>query len=567
MGVDPAKRVCRMTAPINPNDRFTPDTPFGVETMYSTWQPEVAPAGLPAGLPAVGPDARTDVQPRLPSQQLSQPAQPVQVPEPMSVVWQGVEYAAARWDVHGFNLETAIPRIVAPGPGRVIDVTLLIGQGGTRIEMRVQARLEAGDDAAPTRFAFVAMERAQAEVLHRIVDSVVSKQTMSLTRLLNETEDTRAARKETGERVRSIRTGFQLTMAGLVLVVAAMTTWSKFATVSARYAAVTVGATSLSVPIAGRISAMTVLPGETVAEGDVLGYVRPTNFEDRLEGLSERLRAVEVERNELLARRDAMTQLSGITVQSQSDERSRLEASLAVAERRLGVEQSLLASLQSNGLPTASRLRERSRQEADVLQAETQVLDMRARLATLSQAEMLAPMGLSQAGLRNGSATLQSVDLRLAALDAEITHISDRQGRATYGEPIVSPCDCTVQSIERRVGEWAEPSHELAMMIGAETPTIHALILSETARSIDLGDRAVIELANGTSLNGHVTRMNYEAQWRGYAGLQDNVFAADRYARMEIVPERPLNAPVGMVAQVTVQTNGLFGFLTGLVGF
>jgi multidrug resistance efflux pump len=495
------------------------------------------------------------------------PAAPaVQVPEPLSVVWQGVEYRALRWDVHGFDLETAIPRIVAPGRGRVFDLTVLIGQGGTRIEMRVQARIANPDDPAPTRFDFVDLDRAQSEVLHRIVDAIVSQQALSLTRLLNETEQTREARKETGARMRRFRSGFQLTLAGSVLAVAGLLTWSSFSTVKARYAAITVGATSLSVPVAGRISRLTVGPGETLTTGEVLGYVRPSDFEDRLEAATARRRSLEVERAELLARRGTMAQLSDIAIADNGSDRARLEETLLLAERRLSVEQSLLAALQGNGLPTASRLRERARQEAAVLRAETDVLDVRARLATLARAETLAPLGVAQGDLRSGTATLDSVDLRLAALNEEIDHLTLREARAEFGEPILSPCDCTVQQIDRRVGEWAEPSGPLAVLVGHENPTIHALVLAENARDIDLGDRARIELANGSTLDGQVARLDYDAHWRGYAGLQDTVFAADRYARLEITPNSPLTGPVGMVAQVSIHTSNLFATAAGLVG-
>ncbi|MCL4675653.1 MAG: hypothetical protein KJZ59_06420, partial [Pararhodobacter sp.] len=495
------------------------------------------------------------------------PAMPaVQVPEPLSVLWQGVEYRALRWDVHGFDLETAIPRVVAPGRGRVFDLTVLIGKGGTRIEMRVQARIADPDDPAPTRFAFVDLDRAQSEVLHRIVDSIVSQQALSLTRLLNETEQTRAARRETGTRMRRFRSGFQLTLAGGALIVAGMMTWSGFATVKARYAAVTVGATSLSVPVAGRISRLTVGPGETVSTGEVLGYVRPSDFEDRLEAASTRRRSLEVERAELLARRGAMAQLSDMAVVDNGSDRARLDETLRLAEQRLSVERSLLAALQANGLPTASRLRERARQEAAVLRAETDVLDVRARLAGLVRAEALAPMGGAPGDMRPGAATLDTVDLRLAALAEEIDHLAQRAARAEFGEPILSPCDCTVQQIDRRVGEWSDPSGQLAVLAGTETPTIHALILAESARSIDLGDPARIELANGIRLAGRVARLEYDVHWRGYTGLQDTVFAADRYARLEIVTDQPLTAQIGMVAEVEIHTNRLFSTVAGLVG-
>jgi multidrug resistance efflux pump len=486
------------------------------------------------------------------------------VPEPMSVVWQGVEYTVARWDVSGFTLQAPIPRVVAPGVGRVFDATLLIGQGGTRIEMRVQARAQSNDPEHATRYVFVDLERAQAEVLHRIVDHVVADQAMSLTRLLNETQETRSARAETGERMRLFRTGFQVTLAVAVLAVAGLMTLSSMTSVRARYAAVTVGATSLSVPLPGRVSALTVRPGESVAEGDVLGYVRPSDHEERLQRLIDRRRALQAEQAELMDRSMALTELEGL--QSLGTERSRLEDALRLAERRLSVERAALAAMQGNGLPTAARLRERARQEAAVLQAETDVLDARSRLDRLARDEVTAPLAAGGGDLRGGARTREALNERLAVLAEDIANLAEREAHGAYGDPIVSPCDCVVQSLERRVGEWSDPEDQLAVLVGNEHATVHALILSENARSIELGDRARIELADGTDLAGTVARMNYQARWLGYTGLQDNVFAADRYARVEIAPERPLNAPVGMVAQVTVDTNALLATLRSFVG-
>jgi len=273
-----------------------------------------------------------------------------------------------------------------------------------------------------------------------------------------------------------------------------------------------------------------------------------------------------MERAGLHSQRGTMTQLSEIVVEGNGSDRTRVEESVRLAERRLSVERALLASLQSTGLPTATRQRERARQEAVVLQAETRVLDLQTRLNGLARTEILAPMGVLQADLRSGTQTLSTVDVRIAALDSEIEALQQREDRARFGEPIVSPCDCTVQQIDHRIGEWSSPDDQLAVLVGTEAPTIHALILGENARSIELGDRAQIELADGTSLNGRVSRMNYDAHWRGFTGLQDNVFAADRYARIEVTPAMPMNAPVGMVAEVNVHTNDLLASLSEFVG-
>lgn len=512
------------------------------------------------------PRVETRTRPGMPQMPLEAEALPVQVPEPMSVVWQGVELAAVHWDVHGFTLQDPFPRVMSPAGGRVFDVTLLIGRGGTRIEMRVQVRAERVEDATPTRFIYIGMDRAQSEVLHRIVDHVVSNQAMSLTRLLNETEETRARRHETGEKLRSFRVGFQLSVAALVLAVAGMMTWSSFSTVRARYAAVTVGATSVSVPVSGVVSQLAVSPGQQVAEGDVLGYVRPANHDDRLALIDDRRRALEAEQAEWRLRQGTMRQMADVAVQGNSTERDRLEEALRLAERRLSVERAQFDALRSTGLPTAERQRERARQEAVVLRAENELLELRSRHDALARNAVLAPMGVMQSDLRSGTTTLEIADARLSSLSAEIAALYEREERALHGEPILSPCDCIVQQIDRRPGEWAQPNDQLAVLVGSEAPAVHALVLAENARRIELGQRARIELADGTRLNGRVVRMNYEARWPGYTGLQDSVFAADRYARVEIVPDSAITAPVGMVAQVRVHTNGLLAAVTGMVG-
>ncbi|GAB4264825.1 MAG: hypothetical protein Kow0013_12400 [Pararhodobacter sp.] len=527
--------------------------PFDPVESYLT------PDGMVAGPPPV---ARQHTRPRSPAFDAPKPS--VQVSEPMSVVWQGVEYPAKHWDVHGVTLEAPFPRVLAPGRGRVFDLTLLIGRGGTRIEMRVQARADgAAGDEAPTRFIFVDLDRAQAEVLHRIVDHVVSDQAMSLTTLLNETEDTRAARRETSERARRFRSGLQLLMAAIVLAGAGVMTLSKLTTVQARYAAVTVGATALSAPVAGLVSQIIVRPGQTVGAGDVLGYVRPANHEDRVLDLADRRRALEAEQARLLAQRGAVGQLATLgPSQGLGTERERLEEALRLAERRLSVERAQLAALQGNGLPTAARLRERARQEAAVLDAESRVIEARSRLDALARSEVLAPIGMGSGALMDAA----TLDQQLASIASEIAQLDERETRAAFGEPIISPCDCTVERIERRPGEWARPEEQIAILVGAEAPTVHALILGENARSIDLGDRATVELADGTTVRGQVSRMNYDAHWLGYTGLQDNVFAADRYARVEITPDAPLRAPVGMVAEVKVHTSSLLGQIRSFVG-
>lgn len=495
------------------------------------------------------------------------PASPVmQTSEPMVAVFQGVDYAIAHWDVRGFTLASPFPRALTPGHGRIIDFALLIGTGSTRIEMRVCARAAEIEDGQAHAFRFVELDRAQAETLHRIVDHALNRQALSITQLLNETDERRTLRHQTEAQTLSFRTRFQTGLALLAIFAAGLTAFVHFTTVKSRFAAVTAAAVSVSATAPGTVGVISVRPGQRVHMGEPLGAVRPADHAQRLQALADRRRGLEDEQAQLRARRDTLTQIGGLAGTNAEEERLRLEEALRLADRRLSVEQSQLATLRANGLPTAGRQRERAQQEAVVLSAQQEVLAARTRLAALAQAEALMPMGIIAGGPREGLATFEALDLRLAHLATEIATLDQRLAQSAQGEPVLSPCDCTVQSIERRVGEWSQATEPLFVLSGETAPTVHALVMADAARRIAQGDRARIELADGTSTTGRITRLNYEAHWPGYAGLRDSVFAAERFARVEIAPDQPLSAPVGMTARVGIDTDERIGWLRRWAG-
>lgn len=490
----------------------------------------------------------------------------VQVKEPMGVVWQGVEYRVAAWNVHGFVFEKPIPRILTPGHGRVADFTLLVGPRGTRIEMQVQACAEDSGDEQPLAFRFVDLQRAQSEVLHRLVDHAVNKQALSLTRLLNEISETRQHRQDTVQRTQETRKWLQLSLAGLVLALASSWAWTRFTTVPARYAAVSAVASVVAPAAAGLVGAIPVSVGQRVMPGDIIAHVRSADHDRRVQStISERM-ALEAEQAELTARRGAITQLSVLAGTGNEAERLRLDSALAIAERRLAVERQQLAALHASGLPTARRQSERAQQQARVLAAEQDVLGARRGLDGLAQSAALAQVGVLPGLGGAATGTTDATDLRIAQLEERLAQARLQEVQARDGEPILATCDCTIVRIDRRVGELTDASRPLAVLAEGGMPTIHALILGEHARSVRTGDRATINLANGTRLTGRVSRLDYAAHWSGYAGLQDNVFAADRFARVEIVPDQPIDAPVGMTASVTLSTDRFLAPLRQFLG-
>jgi multidrug resistance efflux pump len=480
---------------------------------------------------------------------------PVQVREPMSVAWQGIEYPVESWNVHGFRLARPIPRILAPGTGRVAEVTLLIGPRGTRIEMQVQVRAIDTDNPQPLEFRFIDLDRAQAEVLHRLVDHAINRQAVSLTRLLNETEAQRQARLETSARSREARKWLQLVLAGAAVAVAVGTVWTRYTSVAARYAAVTAAASTIAPAGPGLVGAIAVTVGQRVAPGEVIAHVRGADHDRRLHAMTDERLALEAQRAELLAREAALVALRGATGGPAGADGAALAETLRVAERRLALERERLAALRATGLPTARRQAERAEQEARVLAAEQAVASARQALAQAAQQQALLQAGVVPGLGLAGLGGLEGTQARLAQLDGLIASARAREELARLGDPVLATCACTVARIERRPGEYTDPTRPIAVLVEDGPPTIHALILGEQARSLQVGDAAAIRLADGRRLGGRVARLDYAAHWPGFVGLQDNVFAADRYARVEIRPDAPLAAPVGMTADVRLSTD------------
>ncbi|WP_071468526.1 HlyD family secretion protein [Roseinatronobacter thiooxidans] len=518
--------------------------------------PQSGNASIPRYPPASG-DCRS------PLHSPTAPA-PVSVCEPMTVLWQGIEYPVAQWDTHGFTLQRAIPSVVSPGNGRVVDVQLMLGEGETRIQMQVQARAETGD-SAKLRYQFIDLGRAQSELLHRVVDYALTKQELSLTQLLNDSRETRVARQETTQKTLAFRTWFQISLACMALAGAAYMALGSVTQVKSRYAAVSVAAANVSVPASGMVSQIDVTQGQHVQTGQTLAYLRAADHDDRQMALSDHIRALEAEQAELGARRTALQTRDTNAAHLRSSERARLEEAVARADRRLALERAQLASLHAaGGLPTLARQQDKARQQALALSAEADLAAAKGALQALREAEALGLVGPQ--GLTASAETLEALDLRLSHLSREIALAYGRNDALYAGTPVTAPCDCVVAQINRVTGEWAEPAQPMFVLAQSGATAVHALIMADTAQRISHGDRAQIRLADGQQVTGKVARLNYDNNWAGFAGLQNSVFAAERYARVEIIPDHPLDARIGMTAHTVIKTQTPLGRVLGQLG-
>ena len=497
--------------------------------------------------------ASTDAMPQL---------APVRVCEPMSVVWNGVDYSVASWDVHGFKLAKPIPTVMAPGKGRVFDASLLIGQGITRIQLWVQCRQTTGDETGQS-YQFVDLDRAQAELLHRIVGYAVTKQELSLTQLLNDTRETRTERQETVQRMLTFRTWFQVSLAVAALGGAAYMMMSSFTTVTSRYAAVSAATVSVSAPAAGMVIQIDVAAGMPVTKDQILGYLRPPDHDQQHESLHKQLRALEAEQAELRARRAEMERHLALDMQLGTSTHARLKADLGRTRERLALERAQLSMLEATGLPTMERQQARARQRAIVIGAES---DLAAAQAALQDFEAAQQHGVALARGTISAQSSEALDLRFAYLTEEIALTYARAEKLDKGIPFKAPCDCEVSQINRVVGEWAQPAQPLFVMVEGQTRNVVALIMAEDARHIREGARADIRLMNGARVSGQVTRVSFDTTRAGVAGLNGNVFAAERYARVEVKPDQPLDAAIGLTGVVSVRTRDPIAWLAGLVG-
>ena len=491
------------------------------------WENDAAEARGASRQPAV---------PRRPAPQRG----PGLVREPMAVAFRGIEYATQTWSVYGFTLAAPLP---GAEEAPISEVTLMIARGVTRLVLQVQIAAETDPGVRPARYAFIDLEPGQAEVLRRIAEHALANQARALAEMFEETD-------------------------------AVLAPPAPLPPVRPHYAAPPAAAQAAPTaqedeawpypsPILQPKPKSQTAPTAPLAEAPKAAPRKPRN------GFAIGLR---------LSLALAALVAGGVYWNAQSSIASRFGAVTVAATELTAPEAGFVTDLsvmEGRAVALGEVLGTIRQTDIDFSQTETgrrrqALLAEQARLSaereTLRERAVQAALGETEGEAQENARALDAADLRLSVIAAELAAMPVPPGEGQPGAPILSPCDCTVLTLNHHNGDWVEPDMPLAVLTAGEVAVVHALLLGNEARDVAVGNHARIRLADGTALAGTVERVSADPHWPGYAGLDDNVFAAGRYARVEIRPERPLTAPVGTGAEVTVQSSQIWGALRALVG-
>ncbi|WP_417626986.1 HlyD family efflux transporter periplasmic adaptor subunit [Pararhodobacter aggregans] len=483
-------------------------------------------------------EARSAARQPAPPRRATPQRGPGLVREPMAVAFRGLEYATQTWSVYGFTLAAPLP---GADEAPITEVTLMIARGVTRLALQVQVAAETDPGVRPARYAFIDLEPAQAEVLRRIAEHALANQARALAEMFEETDaalppqvpqhyappppyappPAPAPRQPEAEAWPYPSPVLQPKPKSPAAVAAPVAEAPKADPRKPR-SGFAIGL-RLSLALAALIA------------GGVYWNAQST--------IDSRFGAVTVAATEMTA-----PEAGFITDLSVTEGRA-----VALGERLGTIRQTDI----DFSLTETGRRRQALLAEQATLSAERETLRERAVQAALGETE-----GAAQENAR----ALDAADLRLTVIAAELAAMPVPPGEGQPGAPILSPCECTVLTLNHHNGDWVDPDMPLAVLTAGEAASVHALLLGNEAREVAVGNHARLRLADGTSMAGTVERVSFDPHWQGYAGLDDDVFAAGRYARVEIRPERPLTAPVGSTAEVTVQSSQIWGTLRALAG-
>lgn len=393
-------------------------------------------------------DQQPDDAPMAPEAQAPLATEPQRgsIREPMALRHAGIEYPALGWTTEGVTLESPLDLSPRGGQGQGFDVTLLIGAGRTRIEMCAHVRAVDARQPGTRDYAFVGLDRTQEALLAQIAAQAGITGPSSMPRFFTDPIPTTSmpeasplaaqlaamirapepavapasdpapkaanapkAPKSAKPRRRRLPLRVGPVLFGLTCAAAGLAIWAHASTIDARYAAVSVATTTLAVPAPGFVTSIEGRPGQSVAEGSILGHI-----------------------------------------------------------------------------------------------------------------------------------------------------LSDASGPA---RAILSPCTCTLDSLSVHEGDFVTRDQAFATFSDPASVRIHALVSLTQAGELDPGDRATIRLIDGTEIGADLGRIGRVADFPGYTGLDAQVFAADRYARVELVTDAPVTLTAGTEARVSIQSSGFIGAL------
>ncbi len=481
---------------------------------------------------------------------------------PMTVRIGEADYTASDWSVTGFGLNAAVPGMAR---GDVSRATLALEGAGVDVHIPLTCEVVRDSEAGALGFRIVGLAPRQAEVLHRIVDDYLAGQTPALEQLLF-----RDAASTANERVQRRWFSFGRVLAQLLVVCALLTAagyavLSNILTFGSHYAAITAPAIELASPATGIVSGPERSAGTLVAKNEILFQL--ANADDDLRrteqiGRREQLEALKSQQmDRLLEVQSVTTELN----ESLRRQMAALDDRVTALNRRIAFDRQDLArarELAGSGYASRAEFDRRSAILAARQQERAELEQERVRLAADLR---LAQDGVYRSDLRDNVPTVQVMLSRIDETQAAIDGIDHELARLAEARNVRSPCDCVVHATQVRPGELVRQGARVLVLREAGSIAVEALILGEDARKLAIGGRGAIALADGSEASGRIVDIAYDGGDPLRVGLPEQLFAAERFARVRLQVDGLDVGRVGMTGAVDFRL-GWFDRLLASIG-
>ena len=468
------------------------------------------------------------------------------VPAPAVLLLDERTIAVDSWTVEGVRL---LPGTIIAAPGALISASIQVG-GKIRLEIDVVLRYD-GTTEGKDVFFFVDLDPEHAALIHRLEDDAALERS---DRLLAALEDGGAA-AAAGSALRRVRTAVAFGFAALLLAGVLWLLYTTLATVQSRYGAVSAPAVRIDSPATGRL-ALEVAVGQRVAPQQLLGRVDGTETLSRIDAIDQ----------EILSLRSRSL---GITARLQDlaafEATAPTQDAMLEAARKARDLLDARADLYDNDAERLTRLADGGvgpRARAEEAQARAMEARARAELQAQEVARLEAEAQLRAAGVyapypRDSLVGTATLDAERIGIERTIKALMDEKARLVHQGFLASPCGCVVHAIAGTDGNTIGTGNHVMTLVDADRPLLQALVLAEEAQTLRVGDRAVVNLADGRGGTAYITAISYTPIDPHRAGLPHDIFSVDRYARLDLSMEGLDNAPIGMVADVRIVGRGV----------
>jgi len=280
--------------------------------------------------------------------------------------------------------------------------------------------------------------------------------------------------------------------------------WTHVFIVDSRVAAKMV---TLSSEVSGRVTAVRVVTGDRVRQGDLLVAIDPRQTELELAALDAQLRRLETQQDQLRAQQTMAT----------AQVASRLDAAaaeLSAATARHRSAEAELVNIRGEH-ERVSRLHERQ-----ILSAQ-RFDEIRARLVTAEQQERTAAAGIRTARANHATAEAERTQiamlgLQIASLDAEKAALHSTRSQKLIDlehREIRAAFDGVIDSTFVDAGEYVSPGSRLAIYHDPANVWIDANVKETDFRRLKLGAKAsvVVDAFPDRTFPGEVIRLGHAA--------------------------------------------------------